>query len=239
MAHHTRQSLRPGLECLEGRDLLSVTVAPAVDQGSRNQTVATSVAMSAALASSVPYQGTQPTPAELARERFRAVFSGPFTTGKPLFFDQTSRTVIRGAGGSNFFAHGNMQFLIVTPRDPNSPLVGTATMQDRNLNTAGVLIVDLTASRNDFDSQGRPTHLTWSFTPFAGSGSFTAGAFSLSSGQGTLDIRYRPGGRTSAPGVTSLGNATLIFKGTVFTPGTTNPLANANLQASHHQAQPF
>jgi hypothetical protein len=231
------RTLRPTLEPMERRELPSGIMATL--PGRLDAARAAAGQAQVILPSNVPYQGKLPTPAELSLERFRAVFSGNFATGKPLFFDQTSRTVIHAIGGSNLFLHGNLQFLTVTPTDPNSPLAGTATLQDKNLNTSGILTVDLTGSQTDVDSAGRPTHLSFSMSPFAGSGSFTAGVFSLATGQGTVDIRYRPSGKRGAPGVTSQGDVTILFRGSIYTTGTVNPLANSTLQASHDRPAPF
>jgi hypothetical protein len=115
--------------------------------------------------------------------------------------------------------------------------VGTATLQDKNQNDAGSLVVDLTADRDHLDRFGRPTQLSWSLTPFTGSGGFSSGAFSLATGAGTVQVRYRDSG--PARGVTSEGDATVVFQGSLYTPGTTFPLANSGLQSAHRRPGPF
>src|SRR5260370_30199413 len=104
---------------------------------------------------------------------------------------------------------------------------------------SGILLVDRRGNRPDVDSAGRPTHLTWSLTPFTGSGSFTAGTFSLATGVGIVDIKYRDNGGHVPPHATSLGEATVLFRGSIFTPGTTNPFTNVVLQTKHSRPQPF
>jgi hypothetical protein len=240
MSLRQHRAFRPVLEKVEGRELLSGVIAARAHHLAVER-MALKAAMSFPnfpLPSSVPYQGTMPTPKEVARERFKAVFAGPFGTGTPLFFDQTSRTLIDGVGGSNFFFNGNLQFLTVVTKSATNPVVGTATLEDRNANTSGTLIVDLTGTLADLDRFGRPTQLNWSLTPFAGSGSFTAGGFSLATGQGTVKIQYRDNGKHT-PGITSQGDATAVFVGSLFVPGTVDPLTNASLQISHRRPAPF
>jgi hypothetical protein len=228
------QRMRPVIEPLEERELPSGIIASMVSRGQLNRPVLAFEQAPIVLPSEVPYQGSQPTLHELRREAFRGVFAGPFVQGAARFQDQTSQIVLRGTGGATMFLHGNFQMQVVTPSDPSKPLVGTVTLQDKNISTSGILIADLTGIRSDTDAQGRPTHLTLSFVPFAGSGSFNAGSFSLATGQGTVDIHYLPSGR-SGPGVFSQGKAILIFRGAIYVPGTADPLRNALLQASHHK----
>lgn len=261
-------ALRPALAPLEGRELLSgiiatlhgrlhhaplAQIAAAAQQPNPGSTTVTAAQSSippgqpseavTGTPVSVTYQGQDPTPFQVKREQFRAVFSGPYQTGLPLYLDQSSRTVIDGVGTSTYFLHGGVQLIVVTYKDApppnltygtNQPLQGEATLIDKNFNSAGYLAIDLQGDRTNLDSAGRPTQVSFSFFPFGGSGSFTAGIFSLASGTGTVSIQYHPSG-TTRPGVTSQGTATVVFRGTVFTPQTVFPLANQGLQASHHK----
>ncbi|HWE36456.1 MAG TPA: hypothetical protein VG406_07815 [Isosphaeraceae bacterium] len=268
MERRRRPALRPVVVSLEGRELLSgiiatlhgrlhhaplARIAAAAQQPASGTSSVSAAASSSASGSgfeaitgtpiSVTYQGQQPTPFQVKREQFRAVFSGPYQTGLPLFLDQSSRTVIDGIGTSTYFLHGSLQLIVVTYKDApppnltygtNQPLQGMATLIDKNQNSSGYLAVDLQGDRTGLDSAGRPTQVTFNFFPFGGSGSFTAGIFSLASGSGTVSIQYHPSG-TTRPGLTSQGTATVVFRGTIFTPQTVFPLANSGLQASHHK----
>jgi hypothetical protein len=267
MERRRQTGRRPEVAPLEGRELLSGVIATlhgrlhhaALAQiaaaAQRPNPGGSGVRAAAGSSSSPPneavtgtpialtFQGQVPSPFEVKREQFRAVFSGPYQTGLPLFLDQSSRTEINGIGTSTDFLHGNLQLIVVTYKDappPNltygtdQPLQGGATLLDKNSNSSGYLTIDLQGDRTGLDSAGRPTQLTFTLNPFSGSGSFTSGIFTLNSGSGTVTISYKPSG-TTRPGVTSKGMATVVFRGTVFTPTTTFPLANSGLQASHRK----
>jgi hypothetical protein len=160
----------------------------------------------------------QPTPHELARRAFVAKFSGRFTTGPGRLTDQSSQTFINGGGTSSAFLHGDLQMAVYTPRDPSAGTTGTAALIVKNVSNSGnLLVLDLVGDATAVDPAGRPTRFTW--TVNGGSG----GAFSGAVGQGTVEIRYRPGGKVPRR-ATSAGGAGVIFQGSIDTNGVTNVL---------------
>jgi hypothetical protein len=194
------------------------------------------------------FQGTQPTPFEQARQVFHAVFGGTFITGAPLYSDQSSRTVITATGSTSASLHSSLQLLLVTyppGQGPASsvsygtsqPIQGMATVTDKNLNTSGSLLVDLSGDRSALDSGGRPTQVTYIGNPFSGVlGTGAGGIFAPSINAGTVTLKYHPSGRTR-PGVTSEGTVTVLFRGLLFNSGTTLPIGVTGLQASHRKSR--
>jgi hypothetical protein len=157
----------------------------------------------------------QPTPRELARSRFRAYFDGPALVGPGRFSDQARITHIRGVGGATGFLHGDLNLGIVTPTDPNAPFRGLAVLQDKSTGSGAILGLDVSGSRADVDSRGRPTLLT-----FVSSPNIYGGAYTANSSSGTMTIKYH-------------GNRAVVrFNGLVFTNGLTNPFTNAHAVAN-------
>jgi hypothetical protein len=216
--------LRPGLEAMERRDLLSVI--PIIEQAQKPTISASALIQTAALSgtsstaqslnptnSQSPLIGTDPTPRELAREKFTAVFSGPVYVGPGRFADQAKTLYFRGLGTSNAFLHGDFQMAIVFPTDPTAPLFGEAVMQDKNTNSQAILALPLQGlTPQTFDKAGRPTDLT-----FTGDPNIYSGIFFVNTSAGSVHIRY------------SKGSAKVSFKGLVYTTGLTNPLTNSDL----------
>jgi hypothetical protein len=163
--------------------------------------------------SSSPLIGTNPTPRELARERFEAYFSGPVYVSGGRFADQAKTLYFRGLGGSNTFLHGDYQMAIIFPVDPTQPLFGEAFLEDKNNNSGAQIGFQLQGtSPQTYDKAGRPTSFT-----FTGDPSINAGIFFSNTASGTVQIHY------------SKGSATAIFHGLVYTTGLTSPLANSDL----------
>ena len=157
----------------------------------------------------------QPTRRELARARFRAYFDGPALVGPGRFSDQAKITFIRGVGGATGFLHGDLSLGIVTPTDPNAPFQGLAVLQDKSTASGAVLGLDVTGSRADADSRGRPTLLT-----FVSSPNIYGGAYTANSSSGTMTIKYH-------------GNRAVVrFNGLVHTSGLTNPYINSHAVAN-------
>ncbi len=211
---------------MERRDLLSVTMQ--IDSG-RSISPANVINMAALstypggpvppgislnpATSQTPLIGVGPTPRELAREKFHAVFSGPFYTGPGRFSNQGATIYYRGLGTSNTFLHGDYQMAIVYPTDPSQPLVGEAVLQDKNNNSAGILGLPLTGlTPQTYDQKGRPTEMTFTQDP-----NIYSGIFFVNTASGTVKIKY---GR---------GSATVVFNGLVYTSGLTSPVANSDL----------
>jgi hypothetical protein len=169
----------------------------------------------------------QPTSHELAREEFRAVFTGPYTIGPGRFSDQSRILYFRGVGGSTDFLHGNFNMGIATPTDPTILPSGAAVLNDKNNNGAGILGLDVQVDPTSYDRAGRPTRLTFDSDP-----NIYSGGFFVSQSTGTVQIHYQPG-RVSGrfPGATGQGVATVYFSGLVYTSGLTNPIRNSDLVA--------
>src|SRR4051812_10023115 len=186
LGRRSPRSLRPELQAMESRELLSVTAALA----QQSAAVAPSAILASALSeyptpplrtpivlptadSQSPLIGVGPTRRELARERFKAAFAGPVYVSGGRFSDQAKVIYYRGLGTSNTFLHGDYQMGIVFPTDPNAPLYGEAVMQDKNPSSAGILSLQLTGGPpQSFDRLGRPTTF-----PFRQDGTANAGIF--------------------------------------------------------------
>jgi hypothetical protein len=234
--------LRPGLEVLESRKLMSIT--PVIASG--RQVPISSILLQAEAGtggsaggggvtgregsangfpngnSSSPLLGQgQPTPHELAREGFHAYFSGPITVGPGRFSDQAKIIYFRGLGGSTQFRHGDYQMAIVLPTDPNTQPFGVAVLEDKNGNSGGILVLDLTAVPNAVDRLGRPTRFT-----FVQDLNIYSGIYFVNSSTGTLNITY------------SKGSATAIFDARVYTSGLTSPIKNSDLNARGGRISP-
>jgi hypothetical protein len=237
MGYRDRRAARPSLERIEARELLSGVIAAMVASEppriNAYQALATHMSANGSLPvysgntgsstgngltnnSSSPLLGNgAPTPAELARETFKAAFSGRFYTGPGRFSSQGTTYYYRGLGGSTFFLHGDFNMAVVTPTDPNAPFLGEAVLNDKSTNSAGIQGLILSGARTDVDSLGRPTHLTFTADP-----NVYSGVFFVDAAAGTVDIRYG-----------AKGAITASFHGLVYTSGLTNPLVNQDLYA--------
>jgi hypothetical protein len=187
-----------------------------------------------------PYQGDTPTAAELANEKYTAVFSGTYTTATPRFTDQASQTYIKAVGTTTDELHGDIQLTIIVPNGPTStnPLddvEGLAVNLDKSTASQSLLALDVFGDPStSLNSAGLPTRLSFSFSPFAGAGSFTGGLYTLSEGAGTINIYYKPDHKKAASGVISQGTVTVAIQGLVYKTGVTSSFATANLEETHH-----
>ena len=59
--------------------------------------------------------------------------------------------------------HSDIQLLIITPKDPTTPIGGVSTIFDRNLNSNTALGFDLTAPSQYVDKAGPPQLLSLTF----------------------------------------------------------------------------
>ena len=159
-----------------------------------------------------------PTPHEMERESFVAIFYGPYIIGPPRFTGDASQTHATGGGVSNAFLNGNVQLGFQTPTSSSQGPTGTATFFPKNyVMTSSSFSVTIQGDPSQ-PHDGRPTILTWMFS----SGSST---FQNASGSGTLQLIYHPGNAASlhASGW-GRGNVSMIFRGTLVLTGTNNPL---------------
>lgn len=244
MSARTRRGLAPALLPLEGRELLSSTggawgsaspslggadvmqIAQARSHGAEVAAAAASdsaadpgspgggfPAPNPSAASPLLGQG-EPTPAERARQRFRAEFSGPFRTLPPRFTDQRQILYLRGIGTSTAFLHGDYDMAIVLPRDRSQPITGFAYLDDKNTNAGATLGLDLAADPASLDRKGRPTRLTFTSDP-----NIYSGTFFVTQSTGVVTVRY------------GKGNASASFQGRLYVSGLTSTLQNTDLYA--------
>ena len=135
--------------------------------------------------------------------------------------------------------HGDVQLSIVVPKGPTStnPLgdvVGVAVNLDKSTASGAVLAVDLFGSPStSLNSAGLPNRLSFSFSPFTGSGSFTGGLYNLSEGAGSVSIYYKAGHKKNPPGVLSQGTVTVVLQGLIYKTGVTDPFTTATLEETH------
>ncbi|MBX6313626.1 MAG: hypothetical protein IRY99_12020, partial [Isosphaeraceae bacterium] len=160
-----------------------------------------------------------PTPHEVRRQTFRAVFVGPFLQGPGRFDNVASTLYIKGAGSSTYFNHGDAQLGAFIPKDRSVPATGQLTSFDRNINANSAFSFDLVGDPQAVDRFGRPTRFTATVDVTTSSGIFVE-----AQGQGTVTIRYFPSG-THRPGVISEGKAIIVIKGQFYTLGTANILS--------------
>jgi len=92
---------------------------------------------------------------------------------------------------------------------------GLAVLIVKNVTNSGnLLVLDLVGDTSTLDRAGRPTRFNWTVNGASG------GTFSGATGQGTLEVLYRPDGRAQA----RTGSVGLIFRGSVDTNGVSDIL---------------
>lgn len=206
----TRQ-LRPALESVESRELMSGVVAalgPAT-HARPPLPVLTGNPTNTTVPPFIPSPGS-PTLHEVAREHFFATFSGPVVAGPGRFSSEAKTFYYRGVGGSNQFLHGDYQMAIIRPADPTQPAVGGVYMQDRNNNSGAQLGLDLAVTQ--LDRFGRPTAGTFVNDP-----NIYSGIYYNDTAEGSFKIRY-------------FGNqAAVVFNGLMYTSGLTGVFRNSGL----------
>jgi hypothetical protein len=205
-----RRRLAPGVEALEGRQLQTI--------GMGRPPLPTLAAPAAGAASAptiapplLPGPG-EPLRHEVARTRFHATFSGPFAVGPPRYTGQSAVISSRGRGTSTQYLHGDYQMAIVLPKDPAAAITGAAYLQDKNTAGGNQLGLDLAFDAASADRRGRPTRGTWTADP-----NIYSGPNYFAQGGGTVRVGY------------SKGNASVVFEGSLYTNGITDPLANSAL----------
>ena len=227
MPHPTRRrNLRPSLERVEDRALLSSSALLAFN----NHRSAAVAAAARPFAVPVPPADNalispagNPSRREVARQRFRATFNGPFTVGPGRFDTQARLLNVRGTGRDTYSLHADVQIGIVVPANPNQPTTGVLTIYDRNTNSGTVVALDLTADPTSVDAAGRPNRFV-----FQTNDTLSSGVFAQSTSSGTVEIRYN--GRSGRRGlVRGAGNASVVVSGSAYTLGVTNALRNSDI----------
>lgn len=226
MRRRQGRGLKPAVERFERRALLSaitdITASSARPLSVNQLAAATNVPSLTNHNGVLPIIAPGPgnlTPHELARERFKAYFSGPFYSAPPRFTTQTKFLLYRGIGGSSQFLHGDYQMAIAfVPSNPAAtggpPIIGNAYLQDRNINSGGQVGFDLTFDPNSLNAQGLPTKGTFTQDP-----NIYSGVDFVDTASGTVTISY------------SRNVATVRFQGLLYNSGITDPLRNMDLQA--------
>jgi hypothetical protein len=166
------------------------------------------------------------TPRQQAIERFSAQFAGPYTIGAGRTNTEALETFITGRGAANTIAHGDIQMLIITPKDPAMNLGGICTIFDRNLNSNTALALDLSAPQQNVDRAGRPNH----FNSMTLDVNASSGLYDQAFSQGVVSIRYIPSGKHTR-GVISQGTAVITIHAQIYATRTAFLLRNANLDA--------
>jgi hypothetical protein len=161
---------------------------------------------------------------EQKRERFVARYLGSYTQGPGRTSTEASTTFVTGLGDANSMLHSDIQMLLVTPKDPSTPIGGVSTIFDRNINSNTTLGFNLSAPAQNVDRAGRPNDLpTVSLDVNISSGVYVEG-FS----QGVINIHYIPSGKRT-PGVISQGKAIVTIHAQIYTANAAFVLRNANI----------
>jgi hypothetical protein len=167
-----RHRIRPGLEGLESRALLSSHPIGAPFPGKHLPAADVQQFVPILYPPGTP----QPTPFEVARESFVNKSLGRYVVGPGRFDTQT--ITIHGYGKpstSNLSHKMHFQFLIFEPKDPSKPVYGEVNLLAGNTLSSGASIILDVQGPTGTEVSGLPTHLFWvhdisSGTTFTGSG---------------------------------------------------------------------
>jgi hypothetical protein len=258
MGRRIRRRLRPDLESIEARVLLSaITDILAANglQGKHTEAANTDgagggsgtaggggFASSISLGSTTLNQGPvlnadgsidnaaiaptgTPKPGELKKMNFSARYVGPYSVVPGKTTTQSIQTLIQGAGTANTMFHSDIQMRLVTPNDSSQPIGGVSSIFDRNINTNTVLGLDLSAPQTDVDGAGRPDY----FPTVTIDANISSGTYVEGFAQGTIKIRYMPGGRKTIPGAISQGTAIVTIHAQIYTANASFLLRNTSI----------
>jgi hypothetical protein len=164
------------------------------------------------------------TPRQLKIERFSAQFAGPYTIGPGRTSTEALTTFITGRGSATTIIHGDIQLLIITPKDPTMPIGGILAIFDRNLNSNTTLGLDISSPQQNVDRAGRPNY----FPSVMLDVNASSGLYNQGFAQGILSVRYIPNGKHT-PGVISQGTAIVTIRAQIYATRTAFILRNANL----------
>ncbi len=261
MGRRIRRGLRPDLESIEPRVLLSAITdilaanglhgkhdaAASTDQagggsGSGSSSGGGGFSASVSLGSQTLNQGPllnsdgtinnmaiaptgNPKPGLLKKEQFSARYVGPYSVVPGKTSTQSTQTLIQGAGTANTMLHSDIQMRLVTPTDPSLPIGGVSSIFDRNINTNTVLGLDLSAPQTDVDEAGRPDF----FPTVTIDANISSGTYDEGYSQGTITIRYIPGGRHTIPGAISQGTAIVTIHAQIYSANASFLLRNTSI----------
>ena len=245
MGRRIRRALRPNLELFEPRLLLSaITDIQAANSlaasggASTGGTFGASVSLGGRTLNQGPLLNTDgsinnmaiaptgtPKPGELRRMKFTARYEGPYSVVPGKTNTQATQTLIQGAGTANTMLHSDIQMRLVTPTDSSLPIGGVTSIFDRNINTNSILGLDLAAPQSNVDNAGRPSY----FSTVTIDANITSGAYVEGYSQGTIKIRYIPGGRHTIPGAISQGTAIVTIHADIYTANASLLLRNTSI----------
>jgi hypothetical protein len=160
------------------------------------------------------------------KEQFKAHFIGTYTVGAGPTTDERNQVFITGAGSAKTMLHSDIQMLLVTPNDPNSPIGGVATIFDRNINSNSNAGFDIAGeqSSQSIGRNGLPVFLNKvSIDVNISSGLFTEG-YSI----GSIRVRYIPSGKQTR-GVLSQGKAVVTLYARIYVPNASLLLRNTHI----------
>jgi hypothetical protein len=240
MGRRIRRGLRPGLELFERRELLSaitdvLAASSLADQGHAG--VSTGFVPSSTSVATANNQGPPAVGTNLAltptgtltrrqskREHFTAWFKGTYTIGPGRTSTEASQILITAAGNTSSILHADIQVLIITPKDPSTPIGGVSTIFDRNINSNTALGLDMLAPQQNVDRGGRPDDFP-SLTPDV---NISSGTYADPFGQGVMTIHYIPSSKHS-PGVIQQGTAIVTIRAQIYSADTSNLLRNVSI----------
>ena len=249
MGRRIARDLRPSLEEIERRELLSaitdVMAGNSIAVGNNAQSAARSALSTESIAISanqgpllnsgnpnnpINNQALAPTGTlthrQQRKEQFVAQFVGTYTVGAGVTSDQRIQTFITAAGTANTMLHSDIQLLLVTPKDTSLPIGGVSAIFDRNLNTNTVLGMDESAPQSPqyMNRLGLPSLLpTVSLDVNLSSGTYDE-AYAI----GSMNIHYEPSGKLTR-GVISQGKAIVTIHAQIYTANVGFILRNANI----------
>ncbi len=243
MSRRIRRDMRPGLETVERRELLSaITDIMAANSlaGARghdslsfsNQSIAVPSNQGPLLNPDGTINNAALAPTgtlsrrEKTRERFTAQYKGTYTVGPGRTSDEANDVFIAAGGSANTMLHSDIQVLIVTPKDNTQPIGAVSQIYDRNLNGNSALGFNLAAPQIDVNKDGLPDY----FPTVSVDVNSSSGLYVESYSVGTMSIKYIPNGKHT-PGVYSQGEAIVTIHAQVYTTGTGFILRNANIDA--------
>jgi hypothetical protein len=164
------------------------------------------------------------TPHQIRQERFVARFTGTYTIGPGRTSTEALQTFITAAGSANTMLHCDIQFRIITPKDPSTQIGGVCGIFDRNLNSNTALGFDVLAPQQNVDRRGRPNH----FDSVALDVNASAGVYTEAFSQGVVNIRYIPSGKRT-PSVIDQGKVIVTIHAQIYAPNTNFILRNATI----------
>ncbi len=240
MGRRIRRGLRPDLELFERRELLSAitdvlaasSLADQAHGGGSTGFVPSGTSVATANNQGPPEVGANlaltPTGTltrrQLKREHFTAWFKGTYTIGPGRTSTEASQISITAAGNTNTILHADIQVLIITPKDPSTPIGGVSTIFDRNINSNTTLGIDMLAPQQNVDGGGRPDDFP-SLTPDV---NISSGTYADPFGQGVMTIHYLPS-RKHTPGVIQQGTVIVKIHAQIYSADTSNILRNVSI----------